>query len=85
MIPDTLNFTSIKIHKKDISDRYLPSNPKQYEYKHFTAITSGTINRRVWEKEYLDSVKNYASSMKFVDMKRIIKNGSNLVRTEKTE
>jgi len=68
MIPDTLQFSSIKVHKKDILDKYLPSIPKRLKYKNSPDITSGKINRRVWEKEYLDSVKNYPSTMEYVDM-----------------
>ncbi len=68
MIPDTLYFASIKINAKDISDKYLPSTKNHNEYKHSIDITSGTINQRVWEKEYLDSAKNYPSIMEYADI-----------------
>ena len=56
-----LDFSSIKVSQAEIPEKYLPFvKEKRFKSKKKEIIIEdGSLNKRKWEKEYLDSVKNY--------------------------
>ena len=56
-----LDFSSIKVSQAEIPEKYLPFvKEKRFKSKKKEIIIEdGSLNKREWEKEYLDSVKNY--------------------------
>ena len=56
-----LDFSSIKVSQAEIPEKHLPFiKEKRFKSKKKEIIIEdGSLNKREWEKEYLDSVKNY--------------------------
>ena len=56
-----LDFSSIKVSQAEIPEKYLPFvKEKRFKSKKKEIIIEdGSLNKREWKKEYLDSVKNY--------------------------
>jgi len=81
-----LDFSSIKVSKTDIPEKYLSFvKEKRFKSKQKDiTIKDGNVNNREWEKEYLDSVKNYINLYnyaKIIDIlrKEKINNDNNLM------
>ena len=56
-----LDFSSIKVSQAEIPEKYLffVKEKRFKSKKKEIIIEDGSLNKRKWEKEYLDSVKNY--------------------------
>ena len=56
-----LDFSSIKVSQTEIPEKYLffVKEKRFKSKKKEIIIEDGSLNKRKWEKEYLDSVKNY--------------------------
>ena len=70
-----LDFSSIKVSQAEIPEKYFPfiKEKKFKSKKKEITIEDGILNKREWEKEYLDSVKNYINLynyLKIIDILR---------------
>ena len=70
-----LDFSSIKVSQAEIPEKYFPlvKEKKFKSKKKEITIEDGSLNKREWEKEYLDSVKNYINLynyLKIIDILR---------------
>ena len=70
-----LDFSSIKVSQAEIPEKHLPFiKEKRFKSKKKEiTIEDGILNKREWEKEYLDSVKNYINLynyLKIIDILR---------------
>jgi len=81
-----LDFSSIKVSQAEIPEKYLSFvKEKRFKSKQKDiTIKDGNVNNREWEKEYLDSVKNYINLYnyaKIIDIlrKEKINNDNNLM------
>ncbi len=70
-----LDFSSIKVSQAEIPEKYLPfiKEKKFKSKKKEITIEDGILNKREWEKEYLDSVKNYINLYNYVKIIDILR------------
>ena len=70
-----LDFSSIKVSQAEIPEKYLPlvKEKKFKSKKKEITIEDGILNKREWEKEYLDSVKNYINLYNYLKIIDILK------------
>jgi len=70
-----LDFSSIKVSQAEIPEKYFPfiKEKKFKSKKKEITIEDGILNKREWEKEYLDSVKNYINLYNYVKIIDILR------------
>ena len=70
-----LDFSSIKVSQAEIPEKYFPfiKEKKFKSKKKEITIEDGILNKREWEKEYLDSVKNYINLYNYLKIIDILK------------